>query len=67
MTENCKTCKQKGPGSFQIGTIILGFYVLASTIYGTYTFINDIIQFFKYPQFSGLKKRSNVRIKLGVT
>jgi hypothetical protein len=47
MTESCKTCKQKGPGTFQIGTIILGFYVLASTIYGTYTFINDIIQFFK--------------------
>ena len=43
----CKTCKQKGPSTFQIGTIILGFYLLASAIYGTITFVKDIISWVK--------------------
>jgi hypothetical protein len=46
MAEGCKTCKQKGPGKFQVGIIVLGFYIIASAIYGTYTFINTIIQYF---------------------
>jgi hypothetical protein len=46
MAEGCKTCKQKGPGKFQIGVIILGFYIIASAIYGTYTFVKNIIDIF---------------------
>jgi hypothetical protein len=46
MTEGCKTCKQKGPGKFQIWSIVVGFYVLGMTIYGTYIFIKDIINYF---------------------
>ena len=46
MTEGCKTCKQKGPSKFQIGAIVLGFYVLGMTIYGTYTLVKDIISYF---------------------
>jgi len=42
----CKTCKEKGPSKFQVGVIILGFYILSSAIYGTYTFIKNIIEFF---------------------
>ena len=47
MAENCKTCKQKGPGAFQIGSIILGFYILISSIYGTVEIVKDIIELFK--------------------
>jgi len=42
----CKTCKQKGPGTFQIGTIILGFYVLFSSIYGTTQLVKLITIYF---------------------
>jgi hypothetical protein len=45
--QGCKTCKQKGPGAFQIGTIILGFYILASSIYGTIVLVKDLISWFK--------------------
>lgn len=41
--QECKTCKQKGPGKFQIGTIILGFYILGAAIYGTIQIIKNII------------------------
>jgi hypothetical protein len=43
----CKTCKQKGPGTLQIGSIILGFYILISSIYGTIFFLKEIVNFFK--------------------
>jgi hypothetical protein len=45
--EKCKTCKEKGPGAFQIGTIIIGFYILSMSIYGTITLVKDIINLFK--------------------
>ena len=45
MAEDCKTCKQKGPSKFQIGSIILGFYLLSSSIYGTVVIIRNIIDF----------------------
>lgn len=45
--KDCKKCKQKGPGVIQIGTIILGFYIIISSVYGTMTFIKDIIEYFK--------------------
>jgi len=47
MAEGCKTCKQKRPGSFQIGSIILGFYVLGTSIYGTIVLFKDILNLFK--------------------
>ena len=45
--KECNTCKQKGPGKFQIGTIILGFYILFSAGYGTVQIVKEIINFFK--------------------
>ena len=38
---------EKGPGSFQIGTIILGIYILFSAGYGTVQIVKEIINFFK--------------------
>ena len=46
--KECQTCKQKGPGKFQVGTIIFGFYMLFATCYGTIQIVKDIINFFKY-------------------
>jgi len=45
--KECKSCKEKGTGSFQIGTIILGFYILFSSCYGTVQIVKEIINFFK--------------------
>jgi hypothetical protein len=45
--QGCKTCKQKGPGPVQIGSIILGFYILFTAIYGTIVLTKDIISWFK--------------------
>jgi hypothetical protein len=45
--KECKSCKQKGPGNFQIGTIILGLYILLSSGYGTVQIIKEIINFVK--------------------
>jgi len=44
--QGCKSCKQKGPGGFQIGTIILGFYILISSGYGTVEIFKNIYDFF---------------------
>jgi hypothetical protein len=38
----CKKCKQKGVSNKQIGMIILGFYVLFSSIYGTIVLFNKL-------------------------
>jgi hypothetical protein len=46
--KGCQTCKQKGPGSFQIGAIILGGYLLFSSIYGTIAIIKEITHYFNY-------------------
>jgi hypothetical protein len=46
-TSECKTCKQRGPSKSQIGAIILGFYVLFSSIYGTVKIIDYISSIFK--------------------
>jgi hypothetical protein len=43
----CKKCKQKGPGVIQIGSIILGLYLLSSSIYGTIELFKHIISWFK--------------------
>ena len=40
---NCESCKQKNTSNKQILLIIVGFYVLVSSIYGTITFIKEII------------------------
>ena len=47
MTQGCKTCKQKGPTKSQVGAIILGSYILLSSIYGTIEFVKNIIEYFK--------------------
>jgi hypothetical protein len=46
-TTGCKKCKQKGPGLIQIGSIILGVYILSTAIYGTIVLVKDIISWFK--------------------
>ena len=43
----CKKCKQKGPGAIQIGSIILGFYVLFSSTYGTIQIIKLLTSWVK--------------------
>lgn len=45
-TSECKSCKSKNPISKPSGMMIVGFYILAATCYGTITFIKDIIAFF---------------------
>jgi len=45
--KECKSCKQKGISKGQIGSIILGFYVLFSAGYGTVQILKEIINFFK--------------------
>jgi hypothetical protein len=42
----CKKCKQKGVSKKQIGMIVLGFYVLFSSIYGTVQIISKIKDLF---------------------
>ena len=44
--KECKSCKQTGPSIKQIGMIILGFYLLFASGYGTYLIVKDIISFF---------------------
>jgi hypothetical protein len=46
-TSGCKKCKQKGPGALQIGSIIVGFYILFSSIYGTIEIGKSIISWVK--------------------
>jgi ubiquitin C-terminal hydrolase len=38
----CKKCKQKGVSKKQIGIIILGFYVIFSSVYGTISLLNKL-------------------------
>jgi hypothetical protein len=46
-TGGCKKCQQKkGPSVKQIGGIVVGTYVLFSSIYGTIVIINKIIDLF---------------------
>jgi hypothetical protein len=42
---NCKTCK-KGMNKNQWGLLILGLYMIGTTIYGTIAIIKDIISIF---------------------
>ena len=41
----CRKCKQKGVSKKQIGIIILGFYLLFSSIYGTIVILNNLKDF----------------------
>lgn len=43
---SCNECNQKGISKNQIGTIILGFYLLGAAIYGTIQIVKDIINLF---------------------
>lgn len=38
----CKKCRQRGVSAKQIGLIVLGFYVLFSSIYGTIILFNKL-------------------------
>lgn len=42
-TTECKSCKSKNPLKRPNGMMLIGFYVLLATCYGTITFIKDII------------------------
>ena len=43
MAEGCNECKKKGVSKTQIGTIILGFYILFTSIYGTIQLVKYLI------------------------
>jgi hypothetical protein len=45
--KSCKQCQKKGVSKTQIGTIILGFYVLGVSIYGTIVLVHNLIEYFK--------------------
>jgi hypothetical protein len=39
----CKKCNQKPTSNLQYATIVLGFYLLASSIYGTIKLVEKLI------------------------
>ena len=41
-SQGCKKCKQRGVSKKQIGMIVLGFYILFSSIYGTIVLFNKL-------------------------
>jgi len=43
----CSSCKQKGIKKGQIGSIVLGFYIIGAAVYGTIVIINNLINLFK--------------------
>ena len=45
-TKECKKCKQKGVSKSQWASIILGFYILGTSIYGSIILIRKIIELF---------------------
>lgn len=45
-SQSCKKCKQTKIPAKQIGMIVLGFYVLFSSIYGTIQIISKIKDLF---------------------
>jgi hypothetical protein len=42
----CSKCNKTVPGKTQILTLIFGFYLLGSAIYGTIHIVKDLIRFF---------------------
>lgn len=40
--KECKKCRQRGVSKKQIGMIILGFYIIFSSIYGTISLIGKL-------------------------
>ena len=45
--KECSKCNQTGPSKLQWGSIILGFYLLGASVYGTIEIVKDIISLFK--------------------
>lgn len=43
----CSSCKQKGIKKGQIGSVILGLYIMGSAVYGTIMLIDKFITLFK--------------------
>jgi hypothetical protein len=43
----CSSCKQKGIKKGQIGSVILGLYIMGSAVYGTIVIIGKLITLFK--------------------
>ena len=41
-SQGCKKCKQRGISKKQIGMIVLGFYILFSSLYGTIVLLNKL-------------------------
>ncbi len=42
----CTKCNEKNPPNFQIWAIVLGTYILGSSVYGTIKIVNAIINLF---------------------
>jgi hypothetical protein len=45
--KECQSCKQTGPGKVQIGVIVVGFYMIFTSIYGTIQIVKELINYFK--------------------
>jgi len=43
----CSSCKQKGIKKGQIGSIILGLYIIGAAVYGTVVLIEKLINLIK--------------------
>jgi hypothetical protein len=43
----CSSCKQKGIKKGQIGSVILGLYIMGSAVYGTIVMIENLLSLFK--------------------
>lgn len=46
-TKECQDCKKTNMSEMKVGIIILGFYITASSIYGTIVLIRNLIELFK--------------------
>ena len=42
----CSSCKQKGIKKGQIGSIVLGFYIIGAAVYGTIVMIKNLTSLF---------------------
>jgi hypothetical protein len=43
----CSSCKQKGIKKGQIGSVILGIYIMSSAVYGTIVLISKLLTIIK--------------------
>ena len=45
--KECKECKKTDMSQMKVGIVILGFYLMGSSVYGTIVLIKNLIELFK--------------------